>query len=65
LPIGVKNDLMAARPGHPVIAKMTEFLKSLDKDLVFPTSPYSGVLVHGLPATSYTRGGTDTSKSLS
>lgn len=35
-PLGVNNDLMASRGGHPVIGKMTKTLKSRDKNLLFP-----------------------------
>lgn len=35
-PLGVNNDLMASRPGHPVLADMTMKLVERDWNLVFP-----------------------------
>lgn len=35
-PLGVNNDLMATRAEHPIIKKMSETLKSRDKNLFFP-----------------------------
>lgn len=35
-PLGVNNDLMAMRPGHPLMWKMVTSLKRRDKNLLFP-----------------------------
>lgn len=35
-PLGVNNDLIAARAGYPIIGRMTEMLRPRDKDLLSP-----------------------------
>jgi mannosyltransferase OCH1-like enzyme len=35
-PLGINNDLMATRPGHPLMWKMVTSLKRRDRNLLFP-----------------------------
>lgn len=35
-PLGVNNDLMASRRGHPILERMTRRLKGKDKNWIFP-----------------------------
>jgi mannosyltransferase OCH1-like enzyme len=35
-PLGINNDLMASRPGHPLMWKMVTSLKRRDRSLLFP-----------------------------